>query len=587
MNRNVESHFSMLPSADIQRSRFDRSQDHKFTFNTGDIIPFFWDEILPGDTYDVTTSKVVRMQTLLAPVMDNLYLDTYWFFVPNRLLWSHWVNLMGENTDSAWIPEVEYSVPQILLQDSYGFGAEEGDGAVKTGDILDYLGVPVNVSSTGQVGKAAFCPEVNALPLRAYQKVYEDWFRDENIVDPLNFQTGDNNYYYYQDSYVPHKPLKAAKYHDYFTSGLPSPQKGPPVKVPTSFLNAVDIGGTAYDIGWPVSTLSQSHSDFYNINTESSLYPLHWRTVAGADVTSPYTASGTVRNAADDGSVGSFVRSSNTVGSGMIYPDNLYAHPATNDVSGLFVDISDLRYAFQLQKLYERDARSGSRYIECIKAHFSITSPDARLQRSEYLGGNRIAINIHQVTNQSQAENDFLGDLGAMSLTTDKHSDFSKSFVEHGILLGLCVARYDHTYTQGLERQFSRKTRFDYYWPVFANLSETDIKKKEIYLSATDADEQAFAFQERWAEYRYKPNRCSGEMRPGIDNTLDIWHFADYYEQAPSLSQEWIEEDKTNVDRTLAVTSALSNQFFADIYTKCFATRPMPLYSIPGLVDHH
>ena len=585
MNRNVESHFSMLPSADIQRSRFDRSQDHKFTFNTGDIIPFFWDEILPGDSYDVTTSKVVRMQTLLAPVMDNLYLDTYWFFVPNRLLWSHWVNLMGENTDSAWIPEIEYSVPQILLQDSYGEAAVEGDGAVKTGDILDYLGVPVNVSSTGQVGKAEFCPEVNALPLRAYQKVYEDWFRDENIVDPLNFQTGDTNYYYYQDSYVPHKPLKAAKYHDYFTSALPSAQKGPPVTVPTSFNPLVSVGGTAYDIGWPVSTLSSADgaTDFFNVNSAGeTVFPLHWRNINGGSLSNPYTNTSQVT---DNSSNIKTVFSRDATGS--VYPDNLFARPAFNDVSGRFVDISDLRYAFQLQKLYERDARSGSRYIECIKAHFSVTSPDARLQRSEYLGGNRIAINIHQVTNQSQAENDFLGDLGAMSLTTDKHSDFSKSFVEHGILLGLCVARYDHTYTQGLNRQFSRKSRFDYYWPVFANLSETDIKKKEIFLSASETDEKAFGFQERWAEYRYKPNMCSSEMRPGIDNTLDIWHFADYYETAPSLSQEWIEEDKTNVDRTLAVSSELSNQFFADIYTKCFATRPMPLYSIPGLVDHH
>ena len=578
MNRNVESHFSMLPSADIQRSRFDRSQDHKFTFNVGEIIPFFWDEILPGDSYDITTSKVIRMQTLLAPVLDNLYLDTYFFFVPNRLLWSHWVNLMGENSDSAWIPQVEYSVPQILLQDSYGLGAVEGDGAVKTGDVLDYLGVPVGVSSAGQVGKATYCPEVNALPLRAYQKVYEDWFRDENIIDPVNFQTGDNNYYYYQDSYVRQKPYKAAKYHDYFTSALPSAQKGPAVKIPTSFQSFISYGGSVIESpGWSVVTPSGDASGMEN-GTIGSRDPLVWKKTDGSSVTNKYTRAVT----------GPVVGLTNLTDTGdNIYPANLFASPASNDVSGLFVDVNDLRYAFQLQKLYERDARGGSRYIELIRSHFSVTSPDARLQRSEYLGGNRIAINIHQVTNQSQSESEFLGDLGAMSLTTDKHSDMSKSFVEHGILLGVCVARYDHTYTQGLERQFSRKTRFDYYWPVFANLGETDSKKKEIFLAADSSDEAPFGFQERWAEYRYKPNRCSGEMRPGISNTLDVWHFADYYESVPSLSQDWIEEDKTNVDRTLAVTSAVSNQMFADIYVKCFATRPMPLYSIPGLVDHH
>ena len=249
--------------------------------------------------------------------------------------------------------------------------------------------------------------------------------------------------------------------------------------------------------------------------------------------------------------------------------------------------INDLRYAFQLQKLYERDARGGTRYIEIIRSHFGVDSPDARMQRPEYLGGNRIPISIHQITNQSQGENEFLGDLGAMSLTTDKNSDFVKSFTEHGFVIGLCCARYDHSYPQGLERFWSRKTRFDYYWPVFANLGEQAILKKEIYLTGLDSDNDVFGYQERWAEYRYKPNRVAGEMRPGIDNTLDSWHFADYYESVPYLSDAWIREDKTNVDRTLAVTSQLANQLFADIYIQNETTRPMPLYSIPGLVDHH
>ena len=228
-----------------------------------------------------------------------------------------------------------------------------------------------------------------------------------------------------------------------------------------------------------------------------------------------------------------------------------------------------------------------TRYIEIIKSHFGVDSPDARMQRPEYLGGNRIPISIHQITNQSQGESDFLGDLGAMSLTTDKHNDFTKSFTEHGFIIGLCVARYDHSYPQGLERMWSRKNRFDYYWPVFANLGEQAVLKKEICLKADSSDNAAFGYQERWAEYRYKPNRVAGEMRPGISNTLDSWHFADNYSSVPSLSDDWIREDKTNVDRTLAVTSLVSNQLFADIYVKNYTTRPMPLYSIPGLIDHH
>lgn len=593
MNRNVESHFSMLPSADIQRSRFDRSQDVKFTGDVGDIIPVFWDEILPGDSYDITTSKVIRLQTLLAPVMDNLYADFYWFFCPNRLVHTHFQNVMGENTDSAWLPEIEYTVPQIILQDSYGFGAVEGDGAVKVGDILDYLGVPVGVSAAGQVGKATYAPEIQAYPLRVYQKIYEDWFRDENLVDPVNLPTNDTNYYYY-DEMVPKKPFKAAKYHDYLTSQLPSPQKGPAVKVPTSFQSYVNYNGSIIESpGWSVITPVGDSSGMTNY-TVATRDPLTWGNVTGATFNSRYSFGDTFYASATSGgdndenhfSIGRD-SSKSTAGRTYIWPTNLFAHPASNDASGLFVDVNDLRYAFQLQKLYERDARGGSRYIELLASHFSVTSPDARLQRSEYLGGNRIPVSIHQVTNQSQGENQYLGDLGAMSLTTDKHSDVHKSFVEHGILMCVMVLRYDHSYPQALNRMWKRKSRFDYYWPVFANLGEQATKKSEVMLTASETDEQTFGYNERWAEYRYKPNEVHAEMRPGISNSLDVWHFADYYETVPSLSQSWIEEDKTNVDRTLAVTSAVSNQFFADVYVQCFATRPMPLYSIPGLIDHH
>lgn len=576
MNRNVESHFSMLPQANISRSRFDRSQDIKFTFNIGELVPFFVDEVLPGDTFDITSSKVVRMQTLLTPVMDNCYLDTYWFFVRNELLWSHWRNLMGENTESAWLPETQYSVPVIKLQDT----SESGDGAVEVGDIADYMGIPVGVSAASDA--TANIPEFSALPIRAYQLIFNEWFRDENLVDPVNLQIGDTNYKY-GSSYVPKKPYLAAKYHDYFTSCLPSPQKGPNVSVPTSFVaQSAGIQG----IGWPVFTPLASATPAVFDTTGRD--PLLWSNVSNGTLSSiPATTAGTARNAADTDSVAVIGRGSYGTTSGYIAPANLFTAPASNDSSGLFVDISDLRYCFQLQKLYEKDARGGTRYIEIIKSHFGVLSQDQRIMRPEYLGGNRIPISIHQITNQSQGESDFLGDLGAMSLTTDKHSDFVRSFSTHGWIIGICVARYDHSYPQGLNRMWSRKNRFDFYWPVFANLGEQAVLKKEICLAADSTDDKAFGYQERWAEYRYAPNRVAAEMRPGVSGTLASWHFADYYESVPALSSSWIAEDKTNVDRTLAVTSETSNQMFADIYVKNYTTRPMPLYSIPGLVDHH
>lgn len=565
MNRNVESHFALNPTnIDIRRSTFDRSHSLKTSFNVGDIVPFFLDEVLPGDTFNVDTSKVVRLQTLLTPVMDNIYLDTYFFFVPNRLTWSHWKQFNGENTESAWIPQTEYEIPQITAP---------ADGGWSVGTIADYFGIPTGVPNLS----------VSALPFRAYALVMDEWFRDENLSDPLVVPVDDatvagvNTGTFVIDVAKGGLPYKAAKYHDYFTSCLPSPQKGPDVLIPSATSGEYPV----------VTRATRIDSDVLGTVPYSAYSP----TVStGANVI------GGIRFKFDSGSnLGSQIPDGDSFTSSPFMPliDNMYAVSS----GGLGASINQLRMAFQIQKLYEKDARGGSRYIEILKSHFGVTSPDARLQRPEYLGGNRVPININQVVQQSATASGETaqGTVTGMSVTTDTHSDFTKSFTEHGFVIGVMVARYDHTYQQGLERFWSRKDRFDYYWPVFANIGEQAVKNKEIFAQGSGVkdsagsviDDQVFGYQEAWADYRYKPSRVTGEMRSQYAQSLDVWHLADDYSALPMLSDSWIREDKTNVDRVLAVTSAVSNQLFADIYIKNRTTRPMPMYSIPGLIDHH
>lgn len=553
MNRNVESHFAQLPHADIRRSQFDRSSSVKTSFNVGDVIPFFLDEVLPGDTFKIKTSKVVRLQTLITPMMDNLYLDTYFFFVPNRLVWSHWKEFNGENTQSAWLPTTEYEIPQITAPATDGWSI---------GTIADYLGIPTGVPDLS----------VNALPFRAYALVMNEWFRDENLTDPLVVPLDDvtvagvNTGAYVTDVAKGGLPFVAAKYHDYFTSCLPAPQKGPDVVIP---------GGSGMNV--PVV----ANSDLHDPGTA----PLYMRVTTESGLSNAYLF-GLNDRVRDDVSYDSVkVPGLPTGETSTLSPINLWA--VGDGVAS--ATINQLRLAFQIQKLYEKDARGGTRYTEILRSHFGVTSPDSRLQRPEYLGGNRIPIRINQIVQQSATQEGSTpqGNPVGLSLTSDNHSDFTKSFTEHGFILGLMVARYDHTYQQGLDRMFSRKSRFDYYWPVFANIGEQAVLNKEIYAQGTDEDDEVFGYQEAWADYRYKPNRVCGEMRSQAPQSLDVWHLGDDYSKLPSLSDEWIREDKTNVDRVLAVQSSVSNQLFADIYVQNRCTRPMPMYSIPGLIDHH
>ena len=588
MDRNIDNNFSLLPSVNIQRSKFHRTQSVKFTFNVGEVIPFYVDEVLPGDTFQIKTSKMVRLQTPAVPFMDDLFLDTYYFFVPNRLIWDDWQKFQGENDSSSWTPSTTYQVPYITFPTPGT--AIKGDNQSTSLDnkviineydnlyfapnsIADYMGLPTaaqRVSNFHDVkepdfplplpSKNAGAPlAVNALPFRAYCKICNDWFRDENLSDPLfidtssNSGTGvwDNNNISvnlrsaYNGRNVPTikspcyggAPFKASKYHDYFTSALPSPQKGADVTIPIDSNN-----GTPYYV-----SLEQGGAQYYIIRDSAS----------GA-----LTTSTSQTNALQFG---------NILASG-----------------GLNITINSLRLAFATQAQYERDARGGTRYTEIIRSNFGVVSPDARLQRSEYLGGNHIPINVNQVVQQSGGAGvtgSFLGDTGAYSATTDSHGDFIQSFTEHGFVIGVCCVRYPHSYQQGIERFWLRHNRFDYYMPAFANLGEQPIYLQEIYPLNnsvwSEANTEFFGYQEAWADYRYKPNRVAGEMRSNIPNSLDFWHLADNYASRPHLSDKWIREDKSNVDRVLTVSSKVSNQLLADFYIDNISTRPIPMYSIP------
>lgn len=571
MNRNSNSRFAQAPQVDIQRSTFDRSSGHKTTFNAGKLVPIYVDEVLPGDTFEMKTSAIIRGSTPIFPVMDNANLDIYFFFVPNRLVWDHWKEFNGENTTSKWEQTIEYSIPQMA--------PPTGNGTVvgwEKGTLADYMGIPTLIGPGAPQSNANWT--VNHLPFRAYCLIWNEWFRDQNLQDPVLIDTGDSQtngthlipeidpiVNQNQGALTGANLLPVNKYFDYFTGALPEPQKGPDVLLP--------LGSTA-----PIITMSKANTTIPN-------YPITFSSNSFTEVGKMHNLGIQVTNS-KAGKLALDTSATTTLAAETAIPNNLAADLGNATAA----TINELRLAFQLQKLYERDARGGTRYIEIIKSHFGVTSPDARLQRPEYLGGERIPINIDQViqTSGTMEGTTPQGNTGAYSLTGNQGSYFKHSFVEHGYVLGLACVRTEHTYQQGLEKIWNRKNRFDFYWPALANIGEQAILNKEIYLqSVKEVNEQAFGYQEAWAEYRYKPSRVSSAFRSNVTGSLDAWHYADYYEALPVLSAEWIEETYKNVDRTLAVQSTLEDQYIADFWFKCKCTRPMPIYSIPGLIDHH
>lgn len=547
MSRNEEVRFGTIPPPDVPRSVFDLSHGHMTSFNVGELVPLDWTFIQPGDTFKWSTSQVVRLQTMLTPIFSNIEMEVDHFFVPMRLIWEHTKEFFGENTSSPWIQPISYQIPAISAP----------SGGFASGTLADYLGLPVYVDWNASDPGAPM-----ALPFRAYGQIVNDWWNSEVLNYPLNVPKGDSNQVgtngsnFINDCCNGGKPFIAAKYFDLFSSCTPSPQKGPSVTFPL-------ISGS----NAPVYTSSAD-------TVTGAQAAMTWHNATGTVPVSGYI--GVNNGVTYDGSA-SFS------GVNALYPSNLYADLSSSVGA---VTVNELRLAFQLQKFYEKCA-NGTRYIEMIKNHFGVTSPDARLQRSEFLGGHRFPLSVHEITNTTQTTNDFLGDVGAKCVTSDIHEDFEASFTEHGILMTLCVCRYPHYTSQGLERAWTRKTLNDQFFPVFSCIGNVPVGQAEICAtSANIASPVTWGYNEAYYDLRYRADRVSGELRPGVPNTLASWHLADYYTTAPSLSDTWLAEDKTNVDRVLAVTSANANQIFADFYFNITATRCIPMYSVPGLIDH-
>ena len=548
MNRNTESHFSYLPTGRFNRSKFHLEHIHKTSFNMADLVPIYFDmSITAGDTHSLKQASVIRMQTPKFPLMDNLYMDIYYFYVPYRILWTHFKDFVGENTTGPFYSTTEYTIPMM----------NSGSG-IQAKTFFDYIGVPTGIANL----------EFSDLPLRAYLMIYNEWFRDQNLIAPYIIRNGDTAPNYDSTSTDPSingQLLKIARAHDYFSSALPEPQKGP--------AQTISLGTVAPVIG---------NGNIINFHTQATNAPDTNLLLSGQSISGNYNTIG-------------FDKTGQTTPNGtlMVSEDPTKSGLVADLTNATAATINAMRWDFAIQRVLEKDARGGTRYREIMKNHFGVNTGDARVQIPEYLGGKRIPININQVLQSTPTTTTPLGQTGAYSCTADADFMFTKSFVEPGMIFGIGAVRQTHTYQQGLNRFLSKTRRYHWYLPTLAYLGEQAILNKEIYAQGASVinsqsgiayDEETFGFQERWAEYRYMPSRVSSEMRSNYATSLDSWHLADNYANMPVLGQQFIEETDTYLKRAIILQNI--DQFWADFYFENEKVSEMPVYSVPGLIDH-